>query len=42
MFLKRSIGGHHVLARIALGVAIACVLALAGLVASFLAHEVFR
>jgi hypothetical protein len=42
MFLKRSIGGHHVLARIALGVAVVCVLALVGLLASLLLHEVFR
>ena len=39
MFLKRSIGGHHVLVRIALGLVVACAVALAAFVVAGLARD---
>lgn len=41
MFLKRSIGGHHVLVRVALGIALAIVLAIVVLLVVALARRAF-
>lgn len=41
MFLKRSIGGHHVLVRIAIGLAVVIALVIAGFFVAVLARRAF-